>query len=170
MVHFKIFVKFWELSMILSCGRKIKGITILFNSCCVPGSDMVTRTKTSACNATTLKTENVLTLSGIIVRADREGSRRQQRGVQYLTIKYHILPYMHHNDIGIVKSRGFLLGRRSDTGFEKDVKNVSLLVLWLLCRQARLEMKVLKCSVKPLSDLLNCKDSGNIIWLGKNFA
>lgn len=58
---------------------------------------------------------------------------------------------MHHNDIGIVKSRGFLLGRKSDTGFEKDVKNVSLLSFWLLRLQARLEMKVLKCSVKACS-------------------
>lgn len=101
------------------------------------------------------------------------GQRRQQKiaeeGAEF-NRKIYIFPYMHHNDIGIVKSRGFLLGRRSDTGFEKDVKNVSLLVLWLLCLQARLEMKVLKCSVKLLSDLLNCKDSGNIIWLGKNFT
>ena len=76
MVHFETFVKFWELRMILSCERKIKGITMLFNSCCIPGSDMVTRTKTSACDATALKTENDLMLSGIIVKADREGSRR----------------------------------------------------------------------------------------------
>lgn len=100
---------------------------MLFNSCCIPGSDMVTRTKTSECDATALKTENDLTLSGIIVRADRGGSRRQQREVQNLTRKYHILPYMYHNDVGIVKSREFLLGKEYDTDFEKGVKNVSLL-------------------------------------------
>jgi len=42
----------------------------------IPGSDMITRTKTSACDATALKAENDLTLSGIIVRVDRGGSRR----------------------------------------------------------------------------------------------
>lgn len=35
---------------------------------------MVTRTKTSACDATSPKTENDLTLSGIIVGVGREGS------------------------------------------------------------------------------------------------
>lgn len=40
---------------------------------------MVTRPKTSVCDATPLKTENDLTLSGIIVRTDREDSRRRCR-------------------------------------------------------------------------------------------
>lgn len=45
---------------------------MLFNSCCVPGSDMVTRTRTSECDAAALKTENDLTLSGIIIRTDKQ--------------------------------------------------------------------------------------------------
>lgn len=64
----------------MSCERKVKGITLLFDSCFIPDSDMVTRTKTSVCEAAALKTENDLVLSGIIGRADREGSRREQRG------------------------------------------------------------------------------------------
>lgn len=58
---------------------------------------------------------------------------------------------MYHNDVGIVKSRGFLSGRKSNTGFEKYVQNASLLSLWFLPSQARLETKVLKCSVKACS-------------------
>lgn len=40
---------------------------------------MVTRPKTSVCDATALKTENDLTLSGIIVKADREDNRGRCR-------------------------------------------------------------------------------------------
>lgn len=89
-----IFVKFWELGIILSCERKIKVITLLFDSCFIPDSDMVTRMKTSVCEAAALKTENNLVLSGIRAITDREGSRREQRGVQNLTRKNHILLYM----------------------------------------------------------------------------
>lgn len=129
---------------------------MLFCSCCIPGSDMVTQTKTSECDATALKTENDLTLSGIVLRVDRGGSRRWQREVQNLTRKYHVLSHMYCHDVGIVKSQGFLLGREYDAGFEKGVKNVSLLeghpvLLIFLPSQARLEMKVLKCSVKACS-------------------
>lgn len=86
------FVKFLELRLILSCERKVKGITLLYDSCFIPDSDMVTRTKTSVCEAAALKTENDLVLSGIIERADREGSRRER--VQNLARKYHILLFI----------------------------------------------------------------------------
>lgn len=57
---------------------------------------------------------------------------------------------MYCDDVGIVKFRGFLLGRKSDTGFEKDVQNVNP-CLCFLPSLARLEMRVLKCSVKDSS-------------------
>lgn len=111
---------------------------------------MVTRTKTSECDVAALKTESDLALSGIVVRVNREGSRRQQRELQNLTRKYNMLACMYHNYVGIVKSRGFLSGRKSDKGFEK-VQNTSCLSLWFSLSQARLEMKELKCYMKACS-------------------
>lgn len=70
---------------------------------------MLTRTETSACNTTALKTDSDLVLSGITVRVDREDSRRYQS----LTRKKSYIAICVSYDIGIVKSRGFLLG----TGF-----------------------------------------------------
>lgn len=113
---------------------------------------MITRIKTSACDAAALETESDLTLSGIKVRASREGRRGQQKKLQNLTRKYNILPYVYHNNIGIMKSRVLLSGRKSDKGFEKVVQNTSCLSLWVFFFTfwARLGMKELKCYMKDV--------------------
>lgn len=85
-----IFVQFWELRIILSCERKVKGIILLFDSCFILDSDMVTRMKTSLCEAAASKTKDDLMLSGIRAIADRAGSRREQRRGQNLNRKYNI--------------------------------------------------------------------------------
>lgn len=60
--------------------KKMKGITLFSDSCFIPDSDMITRVKTSLCEAAALKTKDVLVLSGIEATADRAGSRKEQRG------------------------------------------------------------------------------------------
>ncbi|OWK61504.1 Thyroglobulin [Lonchura striata] len=57
--------KFHNLSGNLPVERKIKGITLLFDSCFIPDSDMVTQMKTSLCETAALKTKDDLVLSGI---------------------------------------------------------------------------------------------------------
>lgn len=89
-----IFVQFWELRIILSCERKIKGITLLSDSCFIPDSDMVTRVKTSLCEAAALKTKDDLMLSGIRAIADRAGSRKEHKGSAEFNQKISYMLYM----------------------------------------------------------------------------
>lgn len=64
----------------MCCERKIKGITLLFDSYFIPDSDVATRMKTSLCEAAALETKDDLVLSGIRAIADRAGNRREQGG------------------------------------------------------------------------------------------
>lgn len=78
---------------------------------------------------------------------------------------------MYCDNVSIVKSRGFLLGMRSDIGFEKDIKNVNLLSLFFTFPgQVGNESVKMFCESLYFQDLLNCNHSGNTIWLRKKFT